>query len=91
MLVKFYGIYDREAKHFAGVRPYPDDVSAVRDFELMVNTKDNSNLVNRYPDSFSLWHLFDFDDEQGFPVINTESDTLIKRKVIEAMSLVKDE
>lgn len=94
MFVKFYGIYDSKANHFAGVRPYSDDVSAVRDFELMVNTKNDNNLVSRYPEDFSLWFLFEFDDVEGAPVFNDSliiEKHFIKRKVIEASSLVKDE
>lgn len=79
---KYYSFFDKTRNGFLGLTEKVNDAMALRDLDSVVN--ENGNLVNKYPDDFSMWYIGYLNEETG----DFKSEP---RKVGEAKEYVKTE
>jgi len=83
--MNIYSVYDAKAKTFE--RPFilPNHPQAIRSFASEVNRKDerNANMLNEYPEDYSLHHVGTFNTEDG-------TITPAKNLIIEAKACIRN-
>jgi len=63
--MKIYSVRDKRANEYGQPMAMPTDAHAVRSFQQEVNRTDSNNMLNQYPEDFSLWHIGTFSPETG--------------------------
>lgn len=63
MQMQAYAVYDRKAESYAQPFFAPNHAVAIRNFEGAVRS--GNSQLSTHPEDFSLWHLGEYDDEQG--------------------------
>lgn len=63
MRVKYFAVRDIKAAHYMQCFPSESAGTAERTFKEAI--KDPNSLMSKYPEDFSLYQVFDFDDETG--------------------------
>lgn len=80
--MKLYVVYDKESKTWSTPFFQPTDIHARRVFATEVAREDAGNMINKYPEHFSLHELGEFNEQEG-------ELTLLKRKLLlQAKALV---
>lgn len=82
MDIKYFAIFDSKAQMFGGVFPSHTLGSAERSLKESVSNPDSTHA--KYPDDFSLYLLFELDDETGIISKTYEPPQL----VVQASALV---
>jgi hypothetical protein len=72
MIKKFYAIMDTTAKAFLNPLEAKNHGDAIRLFTTFVNGDKEQSNIARYPQQFTLFHMFDMDDKTG--VVGTYDD-----------------
>lgn len=65
MIKKFYAIMDTTAKLYLNPLEAKNHGDAIRLFTTFVNGDKEQSNIARYPQQFSLFHVFDLDDKTG--------------------------
>lgn len=82
MILKYFSVFDKKANLFGPVFSSHTLGSAERSLKESMSNPDSPH--GKYPDDFSLYHLFDFDDETGL-IVDTHEPPLL---VVHASALV---
>lgn len=62
---KLYSVYDKRAQTFGQIMAMPTDAHAVRSFTQEVNREDSTNMLNQFPDDFSIHLVGEFNEDTG--------------------------
>lgn len=75
MKMLIIGIYDRKAQMFISLEPTPSIGVTLRSLTEQVNQNKESPLY-KWPEDYALWHLGEWDNENGtpYPLIEGEGD-----------------
>lgn len=63
--MKIYSVRDKRANTYGQPMAMPTDAHAVRSFTQEVNRKDDSNMLNQYPEDFAIYYIGYFDTDNG--------------------------
>ena len=65
MKKQMYAILDHTAQVFLNPITFTNDGDAIRWFTTVVNNSEEQNNINKYPESFTLFRLADWNDQTG--------------------------
>jgi hypothetical protein len=60
---KMYALLDHTAQIFLNPITFTNDADAIRWFTTVVNNEKEETNINKYPESFTLYRLADYDDK----------------------------
>lgn len=84
METKLFSVRDSKAEIFHPPFHKKTHAEALRDFQSIVNTKDENNNINKYPEDYDLYYVGNYDDQTG------KIDSLATPQHVEkAISLIK--
>lgn len=63
--MKIYAVLDNKAKTFNAPFFQPNQVAAVRAFNMEVNRADPLNAIHQHPEDFDLYYIGDYNTETG--------------------------
>lgn len=94
MLKKQYALLDSTSSIFLNPIVFTNDGDAIRWLTTVVNNKEEQTNISKYPESFSLYRLADYDDSTGLynPRANEKDITAMSPKqIITAIQVKTDE
>lgn len=75
MIVPYFSVFDMKANLFGSVFASPTPGAAERALRESINNPDSPHA--KFPEDYSLYQVFDFDDNQGIIVETYEPPRLI--------------
>lgn len=79
--MNLYSVFDKRAQQFQTPFALPAHAHALRSLTAEVRRVDPGNMLNLYPEDFALYHIAEFDPENG-------SITPFLDLVVEAITLI---
>lgn len=65
MKVHICALFDENGKVFHRPFSVESEAQAIREFKSVVNEQNPNNILNQYPEEFSLYKLGEFEQENG--------------------------
>ena len=80
MKKQMYALLDHTAQIFLNPLTFTNDADAIRWFTTVVNDEKQDSNVSKYPESFTLYRLQDYDDKTGMNEPREAEDTIVGAK-----------